>query len=648
MLGRRQKTKWLHLDPAEFTLELVARYESSEIDQPNSPAAKSSSYTFEEALSASTTGYVVHPNLVELNLAGKFGVSQRFFEGDTLDATTPAAAERTDSQYDTIAAWDARATFLRNQTAPFSLYTTRSQQYISRDFGPTLESTTTTYGLFWNINLKKVPMTLRIERREEDQDDFTGLQAFSITQNTVEWGGAYNIAEAQTLSWSYTFNDVSQSSPTVPDTDFNTHDATLSYNHDFGDKKQNTLYSTLQYRNQSGDFALEQFRFDNFLRLRHTDRFETEYTYAYSQYDIDPSERTTHRGTAKFRHRLYDSLVTTGQVGAELNDFGDAGAQGQIYLGSLSFDYTKKAPLGRFSADLTLAANYQLDDARTETLFIVDERHTFTDPRGIVLTRQRIAPNSIRVTDLAGIVTFRPGIDYDVIPFDTRTEIRRIPTGLIPPGSTVLLDYAVLPEPESTTTTTAIAGGVRYDFTDGPLTGLAVYGRFLFQDQTIDSSREDFFVPDDVTDFLAGAEYRLHGLTLTAEQRWHDSEIDPYDSTLFSARYSRRFRQNTTLSATAAWTSINYQDPDNTVDLLTFSADLEHRFSRSFDAKLTLLYRNENDDLLGDTTGFEQLLNLTWKHRQTEIYVLLRNAMYETEAQDSEFQYFQIGFRRRF
>jgi hypothetical protein len=78
------------------------------------------------------------------------------------------------------------------------------------------------------------------------------------------------------------------------------------------------------------------------------------------------------------------------------------------------------------------------------------------------------------------------------------------------------------------------------------------------------------------------------------------------------------------------------------------SADIEHRFSRSFDARLTILYRNEQDDLLGDTTGFEQLLSINWKHRQTEIFLILRNSMYETSAQDSDFQYFQIVFRRRF
>ena len=647
VLGRREKRPWLHLDPAQFTLELWARYDASRISTSGT-TDDASTWTFEETIEASTTGYIVHPNLVELSLAGRFGLAQRFFDGDT--ALDPAIGEtqRTDQQDDTVAAWDAHATLFRRQTAPLTLYTTRTQQYISRNFGPTLENTNTTYGLRWDINLKQAPQQVHLIRREDQQDDPFGNQGFTVEQNTFEWGGTYILGPSRTLSWDYSFNDVTQSGQSSGSSDFQTNNATLSYNDEFGAKKQNSLYSTLEYRQQSGDFALEQFRFDNFLRLRHTERFETEYTYNFSQDDIAESERTAHRATARFRHRLYESLVTTGNVGGELNDF-EGGGSSETYFANLSFDYAKKVPRGRLSANLTLAANYQTDDARTEPLVIVDEPHTFQDPVGITLTRQRIAPRSIRVTDAAGIFTYRENIDYQVVPFDTRTELRRIPTGLIPPAGAVLVDYALLPEPASETTTTSIAAGLRHDWTEGPLKGLAVYGRTFLQNQDISSARSEFFVPDNVTDFLAGAEYRgLRDLTLTAEYQWHDSEIDPYNAARLSARYARRIGMDTTLSATANYTTIDYEDPDNTVDLFVISAELEHRFSRSLRARLTVLYRDEQDDLLGDTTGTEQLLDLSWKHRQTEIFVLLRNATYETDAQDSDFQFFQFGLRRRF
>jgi hypothetical protein len=649
VLGRHQKTQWLHLDPADYTLELTTRYDASHIKQPSAPAADSSSWTFEESIEIATNGYIVHPNIVELNLVGRFGLAQRFFEGDTLNTPTAAiAANQPDTeQNDILYAWDARATILRNQIAPLTLYTTRSQQYLSRDFGPTLESTNTTYGLNWNINLKNAPMRVLASHREEEQDDLSGIQAFSITQDNFEYGGTYKFTPSRFLSWDYNFNDITQSGSLAGSTHFNTHDASLTYEDEFGDKKQNTFYSTLEYRNQSGDFPLEQFRFDNSLRLQHTDRFETDYTYTYTDDDIAGSQRTSHRGTARFRHRLYESLVTSGQVGAELNEFGGGGT-GETYFATLNFDYAKRVPKGRITADLTLATAYQNEDANAQPLVIADEPHNFTDPLGVVIARPNVNPSSIRVTDPAGVFLFRPGIDYQVISFRDRTEIRRIPTGLIPPGGAVLVDYALFPEPAHTTTTNSIAGGLRYDFTEGYLKGLAVYGRFLFQDQNIESGQTEFFVPDDVNDFLAGTEYRFWNLILTAEHQWHDSQIDPYDSTRLSARYAQRFRQDTTLSATAAYTTIDYQEPSNTVDLVTVSAELEHRFSRALDARLTLLYRNERDDLLGDTTGFEQLLSLNWKHRQTEIYVLLRNATFETEAQDASFQYFQIGFRRRF
>src|SRR5687767_8586249 len=67
VLGRREKRPWFHFDPAQFTLDLTARYDASKISSAGGRTDEASSLTFEESIEASTTGYIVHPNLVDLS-----------------------------------------------------------------------------------------------------------------------------------------------------------------------------------------------------------------------------------------------------------------------------------------------------------------------------------------------------------------------------------------------------------------------------------------------------------------------------------------------------------------------------------------------------------------------------------------------------
>jgi hypothetical protein len=61
-----------------------------------------------------------------------------------------------------------------------------------------------------------------------------------------------------------------------------------------------------------------------------------------------------------------------------------------------------------------------------------------------------------------------------------------------------------------------------------------------------------------------------------------------------------------------------------------------------------LLYRDEDDSVLGRTRGLEETVELRWEHRQTKLFVLFRNANYRTDTQDRDFQFLQVGIRRDF
>jgi len=78
------------------------------------------------------------------------------------------------------------------------------------------------------------------------------------------------------------------------------------------------------------------------------------------------------------------------------------------------------------------------------------------------------------------------------------------------------------------------------------------------------------------------------------------------------------------------------------------SGQIQHNFNRNLYAMLTVLYRNERDDLVGATEGFEEQFELRWSYRQLDLYMTIRDSHLNTINQDESFQFFQLGLRREF
>jgi hypothetical protein len=178
---------------------------------------------------------------------------------------------------------------------------------------------------------------------------------------------------------------------------------------------------------------------------------------------------------------------------------------------------------------------------------------------------------------------------------------------------------------------------------------VSLFARYFMQDQQVTTDNPEAFVPNDINETTVGAEYRAYDFTLTADHVWHDSSLDPYEASHFSARFSRRFRTDTTIAASVAYSLIEYQSSQqNEIALITAAADVEHRFSQRLRGRVSFLYRDEDDSVLGHTQGIEETVELRWKHRQTELFIMFRNANYRTDVQDRDFQFLQVGVRRDF
>ena len=91
--------------------------------------SNASEQMFQETLSLYTNGYIIHPNIVDLNLGVTGGLNQQRFESDDESASSNG----------TVYGWDISATFFRTQPGNLTLYSRRTQTTQDVPFGPHTE-----------------------------------------------------------------------------------------------------------------------------------------------------------------------------------------------------------------------------------------------------------------------------------------------------------------------------------------------------------------------------------------------------------------------------------------------------------------------------------------------------------------------------
>src|SRR5208337_3390564 len=212
-----------------------------------------------------------------------------------------------------------------------------------------------------------------------------------------------------------------QDSPAIH---YENHNASLNDVFYFGAQNASSLSSSASLTDQIGDLAFSQFRLDENLRVQHSSDFQTHYDYTLNQSDISGINQINNQLDVGFVHHLFQSLLTTGDVGGSLlNETG--GSEVEQLFGKLNFDYRKTVPYGRLLANLNLGWQWQYSPQGTSQTPVINEAETFNNSQPIVLTQPNIDPSSIVVLSSAG-VPYLKGTDFSVNTVGNLIQIQRI------------------------------------------------------------------------------------------------------------------------------------------------------------------------------------------------------------------------------
>ncbi len=474
---------------------------------------------FRETLDLGFVGSVYHPNLMSYSLDAVLGLSQQ--------ADTAARA----FQHSLIADLHFRTLWLQEKPLSFSLYADRGDGF--HDIGTFEEARVkeTALGGLLSWQNEAVPLTLSAEKRIRDETRDT--QGFFEDSLVLAGGLSRTSADERVVSrLNYTFSDFDRR---VGDTFRQagiSHDARFFNSLRFGRSEGNQLSSSLYYLNLRGTEDTETFDLAETLELRLPLNLSSSTFYGLHATGPGASRTISQQGRLQLRHQLYESLTTSLDLRGGLTQAPDY-REGSLGPG-LDLLYRKRISFGYLNLDYGAGADWRSRQAEAAAIHILDERLRLSDGTVTFLTNPGVESASIVVTDAAGTTVYAPGVDYTVAEVAGRTRVSRLPTGSIPNGAEVLVDYTAATDPSFAYVALAQTAGLRFDLLEEKL---ALYYRFRSELYPAAAGLHAASL-ERVANHTLGASLIFQPLSCSAEYERHGSSLSPYQALRFQENLS--------------------------------------------------------------------------------------------------------------
>lgn len=643
VIAHRDAHPYLSLDPFHGSVELTGIYEMDH-SRSSGGSSSASDALFTQQLTLGSGGYIVSPNLFKWTASGTIAAEEDWSHVGTTSSSSVGYFD----------AYNLDLDILSGTQYPINVFANRSEAFVNRTFAGMLRNTITSYGANLQYRSPTLPLTLNAVHTTTAQTDLAGHSQYTIDQNNLNFSTSIQPWERHNLTFNYSFGTVAQNNPgggagTVSNS---SQLQAVSINHDWSidPLARYTLSQAFNYSQQTGTYDETRLRLAEQLRMRLSDTLDGSLNYTLEQQKYLSSDATSHLVTANLTHRLFESLTTTGRVGASLTDNTYAGGTStntKNYFASVGTSYNKKMFMGRLGANLSLGISENQSGAIGTTQQVLGDVQSFNDPQPIILTRTGVNSGSVAVFDASGTRRYVQGIDYTVQKVGNTVRIERLIGGNINSGDTVRLNYGIDPLPGFSSESLSFGAGANYAFDEGWLKGLNLYTRYYQVDQSI-SPATSGILPDNIRDTTIGAEYRIWKLTLRAEDEIRQSTLAPYDAQRLSAGYIDNIGQRGTLSVNLTQNFIHMPEDRSSTSSTSLDGRFQYQISRDLKAAVTARWLNQSYNNRPGSTGLEEQAELHWNIRQTEMYLILRHSSLDAQDTNLGTLSLQFGITRNF
>lgn len=473
-------------------------------------------------LSMSGSGSIYHPSFIRFQLAGEaaYGTGDEEFESTTTQSR---------NQVQHLERMRGRMDFFNGKPLRGYAYGSYGRNFRDYDFFTRSTVESTAYGAQSLYDVPALYATANYSHTDERSLDTTtpsesrqDLAGMSLRKDRSRG--------SSTLSYTTSNNEYSGSSADAR-TRSTDHNVAAADELRFGREERFALGNRATYSRRDGsDAPSDQYLLSSQLDAMHRPNLSSRYSIGYDRFE-DPTLTTDAlTGDASVSHTLYQSLYSSASAHAGQSRFDAAEDASDTTTMGAGLAETYRKQLGPSHA-LELSAGVAVEEVdQTTPSRAVNETHVFPRPPAlevVVLDLPNVDTESLVVTDTARVQQFTPGIDYQLFPRGSRTELRRIPGGRIPEGGAILASYD---------TTAGGASGRYRDTTESYGVRLDLWDRLWALYGRLNVTRND--APDslyvlETTRTFTGTELSFRHANLGAEREWYESQELDYVTTRF-------------------------------------------------------------------------------------------------------------------
>lgn len=511
--------------------------------------------------------------------------------------------------------YDGRLTLFPAGKLTLNAYASQRDDRVPRLFQASLDRRRERYGLELLYQDAVLPMRLALETEDERlrglEPDLRDGQRNALRR--LQYEATWRPSDSQELALRAEYVDRrDEYSGSALEYETVRNDLELRHVWRLDDAGRSRLETLARFEDESGDLARDIYEISPQLWLQHSDALASFYRLQYFREAFAESRAERFRGEVGLNYRVADWLDTTAQVYGlteKVDPHGDVDEWGAVLAASLQRDNR----LGRFSANATYNHVSQQFAGADGDGVMIGEAVRFRDPLTSLLANPDIRLPSLVVTDADRARIFVLGRDYTVQSVGAYTALRRVRTGQIADGQTVLVSYLYRLSRGRSRTRDRVDLRVQQRFESGWMPYYA--GSLQWEDAENERIAGEW--ARNVNRHRAGAEYRTSRGSTSVELEYNEDDLDPYRAAHWRGDRTLLNHAAHSLNGTASFSYFRFTGGRDLLphEASLLDAGLSYRYvmGARWELQATAAYRYEDDSLLGVTRGVDLAGSLEWK-----------------------------------
>jgi len=619
-----QRTGLIQLDRRSGAVELGALKIDERRSRTDQETWSRDELRFIEGLELKLGGSVYHRRLVHWRLGTDLELQEEVVGG----------------QNEVLPGGDVHVALLEKHRFGVTLDASVAENLVDRPFARTYQVMSLFYGA--TLYGRRIPVPFFVSYGHTKRSGTGSSAEIDETGDEVTAGAQYQVAKRSRGRLEYKWFDQEALDRRTRGQRFVATNSTA-----LSEDERDRLTGNFRAQQQSDVAETRFYGGDILLDWRHSPSLSSRQQVSAQRTEAAQSFINNYEVNATLRHQLYDSLTSSGGVALRAEDaaFGDQ----RNYIARLNEDYTKRlGGWGRLRVALDGEGEYIEARPQTNIAFVTDESVRLLSDTPVELSRSDIDAATVVVTDADGTVVYGEDQDYALTTRGPIVSIRRLVTGDIPDGGTVLVDYQYR----------LLGAGDLFGRTLGAYVGVivreavTVYGRVSYYDQQRLSGNID--TRDD------HRERRLVGLKLAGLFFAATAELESSTSR-FSSFWSVAETLTVFLPNVRGWRAsvggghrlARYRDPEEQVNRYTANATLGARLTKRLRADIGADFQRERwvsevERDLDDLDAFGGKSTLAWRYRALTADLTGRLSLIDRAGQKERASLIYLRLRRDF